>query len=297
MLSYLYVVMLKNWIADTMGVIRLEPFLLGPEDADMACLLIHGFSGSPPEMREMGEVLAAHGIRVYGVLLTGHGGDPEELVRSGRKQWIASAEAGLRQLERYPSVFIAGLSMGGVLSLLLAEHHPERIKGVITLSTPTRFTGGWHVRALPVARHFIQWFYPLKMMNFNNPRVQEEVLRQAQLRNPDATIDFTDAQVVNAIKEMVRLPVPALDELVRMTNIERRGLSKVCSPLLIIQSKRDQTVNPACAEELYRLAVHASPKELHWLEQSDHVITTGPEREKVFALCLAFMQSVQTATE
>ena len=280
-----------------MSVIRLEPFLLGPEDADTACLLIHGFSGSPPEMREMGDVLAAHGIRVYGVLLAGHGGDPADLVHAGRRQWMASAEAGLRQLEQYPSVFVAGLSMGGVLSLLLAEHHPKRIKGVITLSTPTRFTGGWQVRALPLARHFIQWFYPLKMMNFNNPRVQEEVLRQARLRDPDTTIDFTDAQVVNAIKETVRLPVPALDELVRMTNMERRGLEKVRSPLLIIQSKHDQSVNPACAEELYQRTVHASPKELHWLEQSDHAITTGPEREKVFALSLAFIQSVQAATE
>lgn len=276
-----------------MSVMRQEPFLLGPEDTDTACLLIHGFSGSPPEMRELGDVLAAHEMRVYGALLAGHGGDSDELVHVGRRQWIASAEDGLRQLERYPSVFVAGLSMGGVLSLLLAERLPQRIKGVITMSTPTRFTGGWQVKALPIARHFIQWFYPLKMMNFNNPRVQEEVLRQARLHSPDATIDFTDAEIVNAIKESVRLPVPALDELVRMTNMERRGLSKVCCPLLIIQSKRDQTVNPACAEELYRLATHASPRELHWLDQSDHVVTTGPERDKVFQLCLSFIQSVQ----
>lgn len=276
-----------------MSVIRQEPFLIGPEDADTACLLIHGFSGSPPEMRELGDVLATHGMRVYGALLAGHGGDPDELVHVGRRQWIASAEEGLRQLERYPSVFVAGLSMGGVLSLLLAERHAQRIKGVITMSTPTRFTGGWQVKALPIARHFIQWFYPLKMMNFANPRVQEEVLRQARLLDPDATIDFTNAEIVNVIKESVRLPVPALDELVRMTNMERRGLSKVRCPLLIIQSKRDQTVNPACAEELYRLATHASPKELHWFEQSDHVVTTGSEREKVFALCLSFIQSIQ----
>lgn len=39
-------------------------FLIGPEDADTACLLIHGFSGSPSEMRGLGDVLEV-GLRSW----------------------------------------------------------------------------------------------------------------------------------------------------------------------------------------------------------------------------------------
>lgn len=273
------------------------PFLLGPQDAETACLLIHGFSGNPAEMRELGEALAAHGLRVYGMLVAGHSGDPEALIRSGRRQWLASATEGLAQLSQYQRVFIAGLSMGGVLALRLAMRYPARIAGVIALSTPTRFTGGWQVKVVPLARYFVRWFYPLANLNFNNPKVQAEVLKQARLRNPDATIDFSDAQAVAYIKHLVRLPIPALAELFALTNQARRRLGRVRSPLLIIHSKRDQTVNPACASELERLAVAAFPKSLHWLERSGHAITTDVEHETVYQLVRAFIEATENAVK
>src|SRR5438046_1466988 len=116
------------------------PFLLGPEDARRACLLIHGFSGSPAEMRGLGEALAEQGIRVYGMVVKGHSEDVQDLAVSRRKDWIASAENALAQLEHYQQIFLAGLSMGGVLSLILAGRHSDRIAGLVTMSTPTRFS-------------------------------------------------------------------------------------------------------------------------------------------------------------
>jgi carboxylesterase len=267
------------------------PFIIGPEDADRACLLIHGFSGTPAEMRGLGEALADQGIRVQGIVLAGHGDDAEQLVSTGRKHWFTSAEAGLAQLVHYPQVFVVGLSMGGVLSLSLAARYPERIAGVATLSTPTRFSGGWQTRVLPLARHFVKWFYPLRTLDLNNHKLQEEVLKQARLRDPNVIIDFADPHMVAHIKQMIRLPVPALDELMQLTNENRRKLGLVRCPLLIIHSRRDQTVNPACAEELFHLATAASPKSLHWLEESDHVITIGGEREEVFQLVGGFIKA------
>src|SRR5258708_17843389 len=135
-----------------------SPFLIGPEDADTACLVIHGFSGTPAEMRSFSEALAVRGIRVYGMLVAGHSGNPDDLISSGYKEWLASVEEGLIRLAHYPHVFVAGLSMGGVLSLLLAMRHPKRIAGIITMSTPTRFTGGWQIKIVPMARYFVKWF-------------------------------------------------------------------------------------------------------------------------------------------
>ncbi len=275
---------------------RDSSFLLGPEDAKQACLLIHGFSGTPTEMLGLGKALASVGIRVYGMTLAGHNGNPDALLQNGRKQWLESVETGLAQLTRYPQVFVAGLSMGGVLSLLLTIRHPILISGVIALSTPTRFTGGWQIKIVPLARYFITWFYPLQGLNFNDPKVQAEVLQQARLRDPDTTIDFSNTQSVAAIKQMVRIPIPALAELFHMTDQCRRQLGKLRSPLLIIQSEHDQTVNPDCAFELYRLTEAASPKLLFWLKQSDHVITTGPEREEVYKYVIDFIHSLSPLT-
>ena len=268
-----------------------SPFFIGPKDTDKACLLIHGFVGTPAELRGLGEALAEQGIRAHGIVLPGHEGNPEGLVNISWKQWLAFAEEGLAELAPYPHVFLAGLSMGGVLSLLLASRHPDRIAGTIVMSTPTRISGGWPLKLLPVARHFVKWYYPLSKIDFSDPEMQAEALKQAQLRDPEITIDFADTEVITYMKRMIRIPVSAIDELVRLTDITRQRLGLVRSPLLIIQSKRDQTVNPACAEELFRLATAAEPKSLHWLERSDHVITTGPEKEEVFRLALSFIEA------
>lgn len=273
---------------------RHSAFWLGPEDTEIACLLIHGFSGNPTEMRSLGEALATQHIRVYGMLVAGHSGDPEEFITTGRKQWLASAEDALAQLTQYRYVFVCGLSMGGALSLILASRHAERIAGIIALSTLTRVqANGWYKVALltlPLVRHSMKWFYPLSTLNFSDPKVQEEVLKQARTRDPHVTIDFSDPQTIAFIKQQVRIPIAAIDELVHLTRQERSILKKVISPLIIIHSKRDQTVSPRCAEEVYRLTVKATPKSIHWLEQSDHVITTGPEREEVYRLVNLFIR-------
>ena len=48
----------------------------------VGCLLIHGFSGSPSEMRFMGERLAKAGWTVSGILLSGHGTTPEQMAKT-----------------------------------------------------------------------------------------------------------------------------------------------------------------------------------------------------------------------
>ena len=273
-----------------------EPFWLGPEESNIACLLIHGFTGNPVEMRGLGDYLAEQGMRVYGMLVAGHSGNPDDLVHSGRKQWLASAEDALAKLTHYRHIVVIGLSMGGVLALRLAIQHPKQISGVVALSTPTRFRG-WQVRVVPVARYFVDWFYPLEKLDFSNPKVQAEVLKQALAHNPDVVIDFNDPQAVAYIKHMVRMPIPAIAELLAVTNQTRRMLRQLHKPLLIIHSKRDQTVQPSCAIELERLAVNAAPRTLHWLKQSDHSITTDVEHDTVYQLTRDFIcATVDAAT-
>jgi carboxylesterase len=270
------------------------PFFMGPEETDIACLLIHGFMSSPLEMRGLAEALANQGIRVYAMAVADHTGNVEDLLRTNYKKWIASAEEGLKQLTHYPSIFVAGISLGGTLALLLASYHPNHITGIITMSTPTDIAPTnlqrYLLFLLPIARYFMKWLYPMSSIKLDDPALQAEITDHVKLKNPDAVIDFLDPQTIAAIRKR-KLPVPAIAELVYLTREECRQLHAVRSPLLIIHSKQDRTVRPICAENLYRLTTAVEPKSIYWLYQSHHVVTIGPEREKVSNIIISFIKN------
>ena len=89
-----------------------EPFLLPGDSSKPACLLIHGFTGTPKEMRWMGEFLNRQGYTCLAVRLTGHATDPEDMIRSRWTDWAASVEDGYALLRGLTdNIFLIGLSM------------------------------------------------------------------------------------------------------------------------------------------------------------------------------------------
>src|SRR5215207_3533345 len=112
-----------------------EPFLFVGEPGKSACLLIHGFTGTPKEMRWMGEFLNQQGYTCLGIRLTGHATQPEDMIRSTWTDWTASVEDGYHLLRGLTdTIFLVGLSMGGVLSLLMSTRLD--VCGVVAMSTP-----------------------------------------------------------------------------------------------------------------------------------------------------------------
>ena len=53
-----------------------EPFFFQGDSSKPACLLIHGFTGTPKEMRWMGEYLFRQGYTCLGIRLAGHATRP-----------------------------------------------------------------------------------------------------------------------------------------------------------------------------------------------------------------------------
>lgn len=127
-----------------MDEVKTASFTLGPgrDEASSAVLLIHGFTGSPWEVRPLGEALAARGFFVRGIRLPGHGVDPEAMAWVTWKSWEDAAHAALAELEGFRHVFVAGLSMGALLGMLLAAASPEKVKG-LALVAPV-----WKLRPL-----------------------------------------------------------------------------------------------------------------------------------------------------
>src|ERR1700736_6535496 len=92
----------------------------------VSVLLVHGLTGTPYEMRYLGERLAARGVRVRGVKLAGHAGMPEELGPVSYDNWYESVVNGLEDLRQYSEpIVVFGLSMGAVLSARLQHQQGE----------------------------------------------------------------------------------------------------------------------------------------------------------------------------
>ncbi|MBR2071216.1 MAG: carboxylesterase, partial [Phascolarctobacterium sp.] len=63
-------------------------------------LVIHGYTGTPAEMRLLGDHLHQEGYTVLGVRLPGHGTTPEELNETQWQDWYAVAQEGFERLTK-----------------------------------------------------------------------------------------------------------------------------------------------------------------------------------------------------
>ncbi|CAA7599677.1 Alpha/Beta hydrolase fold [Acididesulfobacillus acetoxydans] len=228
---------------------------------DLGCLLLHGFTGSPSEMRFLGEKLAAYGWTVNGIMLSGHGTTPEDMVRTGWKDWARDAEAGVRGLRRHCSrVAAIGLSMGGLLSVYLAEK--GLVDAVISMNTPMVLQD-WRARLAGLAKPFVHY------------------VAKAEVSGRLAAERFAYGKI----------PLRPLDSLNKAVPGVRRKLGLVRCPVLVMQSRRDKTVSPRSADILWRGLSGARTERIFW-ENSGHILTLGPEREAVALETARFLQTM-----
>jgi len=101
----------------------------------VSALLVHGLTGTPYEMRYLGERLAARGVRVRGVKLAGHASAPENLGLSTYDNWYESVVLGHEELRQFGEpIVVVGLSMGAVLSARVAADQREAVAGLVMLA-------------------------------------------------------------------------------------------------------------------------------------------------------------------
>ena len=245
-----------------------EPFFF--VGGSIGCVLLHGFTAAPREMRPMGEFLNERGIAVHGARLAGHGTRPEDLARTTWRDWYTSALGAVHGLRgRCRAVFACGLSLGGALSLLLAAD--KEVDGAIAVNTPLH----------PYDRR-------LKYARFLAPLKPYTPKGLANLHDPAALADHAD---------YLRIPTRAAAELRRVTRALERALPRVDAPVLVIQSRLDRVVPPENGQTIFdRIAT--SDKRLVWLARGGHIATEDYDKEIVFEETLRFIEarSVQLPT-
>ncbi len=121
------------------------PFMLCPQQATTAALLVHGFTGTPWEMRPLADFLADAGIASLSVRLPGHGTTPEDLAGRRWQEWLDSVDQGYRVLnEEFTSVFGMGMSTGCLL-LLATSGEPNASAAWCFFLLTCAFVINWHL--------------------------------------------------------------------------------------------------------------------------------------------------------
>ena len=131
---------------------------------ERAVLLLHGYTGAPSEMRLLGEYLNSKGFTVKCVLLPGHGTTPEDLNETTTDDWYAEAEhACCELLSSHSKVMVAGLSMGGLLTIRIAAQLP--IERAAILAAPI-YLQDKRVPLFPILRYFVKYL-PKQKRNYH----------------------------------------------------------------------------------------------------------------------------------
>jgi carboxylesterase len=250
-----------------------EPFFFPGQgkNARIGCLVTHGFTGTPKEMRWLGEYLNRQGYTVCGIRLNGHATRPEDMIRSRYQDWLLSIEDGCNLLRGCTDqVFLLGLSMGGILSLTSASILP--VSGVVAMSTP------WDVPDIFLPLWAVRWLSHIKpyMKKGDEPGGGwfDQAAHQQHVSYPE-----------NPLRSAVELKYLLRDM--------HAALPRISVPVLLIHSRDDAYVIKDSMQQIYDHLV-TPDKHMLWVEGGGHVITEEPTRELVFKAAADFIERVSS---
>ena len=243
-----------------------------------ACLLLHGYGGSPFEVEPICRALKAAGYHTSAPLLPGHGTSVDDFKKTFFPDWLGCAEKALLDLQKkHDQTMVIGFSMGGALALHLASHH--NLAGVATLAGPV-FTPwelflekrDFRLFLIPILRHILPYYHTAPA-------------RQASR-------DIAPVQGYDGI-----MCVPQMHSLLGGISQIRKRLHLVTCPLLIVNDLFDRHVAPVNALKIARMT-RSSDISLHFTHiketvTSHHMLPTHIEtREQVAGLVLHFAHRI-----
>lgn len=229
-------------------------------------LMIHGFTSTPFEFREMTEHFAQHGISVSVPLIRGHGTTPEDLNKVKWYDWFEDVKYALFELRKHcKKVIVIGQSMGGTLALHLASHY--QVEGVVTLAAGVFVKQKKKSRLLPFVTPFVK-------VARNN-------------RGPDI-FDETAKKTAISYKET---PLSAAQELKKMFMHVKRDLSEVYAPALLIHSTNDHVIDYKSSRYIYD-HISSRDKRLLSLNKSYHVLTLDTDKAIVLSETDKFVRRI-----
>lgn len=244
-----------------MKIIAPKPFTF--EAGKRAVLLLHGFTGNTADVRMLGRFLEKKGYTSHAPLYKGHGVPPEELVKTGPKDWWQDVIAGYEFLKNkgYDEIAVAGLSLGGVFSLKLGYTVP--IKGIIPMCAP--------------------------MTMKTEEKMFQGVLKYA--REFKQLEKKSSQQIAEEMAQFEKTPMKTLKDLRAFVQDVRNCIDMIYAPTFVIQARHDQVIDPNSANIIFN-EIESNEKDLKWYEESGHVITLDKEKDQLHEDVYQFLEGL-----
>ena len=253
-------------------------------------LLIHGLTGTPNEMRIVAKGLNQAGFTVYAMQLAGHCGDEADLCQTTWQDWYQSVQQAADFLKQHVDhLFVAGLSMGALLSLKLAADYPQLVKGVGVYGVTFTYDG-WSMPFWAKQLFFLLTFLK-KLHLFQKTSFIEKPpygLKDERIR---ATVAASMFSGDSAAAGLAGNPFPALAEMQWLAKKVRQQLPQVIAPCLIMHSGHDDIANINTNARLVEENV-SGPTRFVVLDDSYHLITIDRQRREVINESVQFFQNI-----
>lgn len=244
-----------------------QVLLAGPGAARPSVILLHGFGGTPRDLRSIAELLAERGYRVVVPAI------PEQTsasfaYRRGRlapaayRAWVSDLIRDETAIGGAPPMLV-GTSMGGALATIAAADHSI---GKLVLLSPyfnLAVADRWITRSTKVLR----WIVPVL------PKAQK-----AQIYDPEGYRAYETGSYLVSMRAFLQLV-----ELARIAMAKAPGLAV---PTLVLASQRDTV---ASFEATERLFVGREQVRLVACNRGNHILTYDYDRERIVAEVVAFL--------
>jgi carboxylesterase len=197
-----------------------QPFFLpgGP----FGCLLVHGFTTCPREIRWLGTQLNEAGFSVLAIRLFGHATHPNDLQRVRFQDWIANVEDGATLLRHQcDKLIVIGISLGGTLALIAGAK--LKVDGIVAIATPYSTPSSSRIQSLKI----LVWLMKLVSLG-----------KRPMMKSPFSyeldSIFPTDHSSYDSFPPRILL------EVNRLNAEMQRSLPNVSAPTLLIGDEGDQ---------------------------------------------------------
>lgn len=244
-------------------------------------LLLHGMTGHPRELHKFGLGLHDAGYDVFAPVIPGHCIGMNEL---RKVDWVKWKDFALEEFDKlskkYDQVFVSGICLGAILSVVVAEER-KNVAGVAALST-TLYLDGWALPwtriFLPIGLHtMIRYFYMFPEsgpFGVKNEKTRDKIKKK--LKEDKTLLSF--------------FPLSCVHEMLRTGKYMRKHIKKCAAPVIVIHSKRDDLTSPKSAHFVYNNC-SSLKKELVLLENSYHLITLDNEQDVLLSKTLNFFKN------
>jgi carboxylesterase len=174
------------------------------------------------------------------------------MARVSHRDWQRAAETALISMTDMGRTFVAGLSVGALLGVLLAARYPERITGLALIAPALRLQG--------LLLSLLRRLHVLPLFEHLHPYVEK------------VGTDISDPAQRAEAPLLAALPVSRLGDVWALQDEARSALPQVRAPTLVVVAKNDHVISMRGAIELARGLKNAATVRWVQLEEGFHIV-------------------------